>query len=289
MAVFPTFLLFFFAALASAQCPPVHVFGARETTAPPGLGSAAPVVDSVLNAVPGSTAEVINYPACGGQDTCGGVNYNQSVIDGVNAVMTQVDTFNEQCPETLLVLIGYSQVRSTYDCPPRPRRRRLAGRTDFRRRILRGWRHERRARGHRHSHFDRRTGQGRGGNLLRRPAPHPRPELQRRNVRGIRGLSSCSVLRAPLADSSLVVASLRRVRPAFCVRSQIGSSRTATRQTRSAATGTTRPSTRATLPNTAPWRSSLSLGNLARLEREARRPLGEEDGAEEDTSACIVA
>ena len=64
----------------------------------------------VLSSVPGSTAEVINYPACGGQASCGGVSYAQSVIDGVNAVANQVNTFNAECPNTVLVLIGYSQV-----------------------------------------------------------------------------------------------------------------------------------------------------------------------------------
>lgn len=96
--------------LTAAQCPPVHVFGARETTAPPGFGSAGPVVDMVLSSVPGSTSEVINYPACGGQASCGDVSYAQSVIDGVNAVASQVNTFNTECPSTVLVLIGYSQV-----------------------------------------------------------------------------------------------------------------------------------------------------------------------------------
>ncbi|EIM79227.1 catalytic core domain of acetyl xylan esterase [Stereum hirsutum FP-91666 SS1] len=101
--------------LLSALCPPVHVFGARETTAPPGFGSAGPVVDMVLSSVPGSTSEVINYPACGGQASCGGVSYAQSVIDGVNAVASQVNTFNTECPSTVLVLIGYSQGGQIFD------------------------------------------------------------------------------------------------------------------------------------------------------------------------------
>ncbi|KAI0028086.1 catalytic core domain of acetyl xylan esterase [Vararia minispora EC-137] len=105
----------FFAALGSAQCPNVHVFGARETTAPPGFGSAAPVVQAILNSVPGATSEAINYPACGGQSTCGGISYAQSVIDGVNAVASQVNTFNARCPQTELVLIGYSQGGQIFD------------------------------------------------------------------------------------------------------------------------------------------------------------------------------
>lgn len=107
---FSTLLFFSLATLVASQCPPVHVFGARETTAPPGFGSAGPVVDMVLESVPGSTSEAINYPACGGQASCGDVSYAQSVIDGIGAVASQVNTFNEECPDTIFVLIGYSQV-----------------------------------------------------------------------------------------------------------------------------------------------------------------------------------
>lgn len=99
------------ATLAAAQCPQVHIFGARETTVPPGYGTAASVVQSIQNAYPGATAEAINYPACGGQASCGDVSYAQSVIEGVAAVASQVNTFNTQCPNTILVLVGYSQVR----------------------------------------------------------------------------------------------------------------------------------------------------------------------------------
>jgi acetylxylan esterase len=47
-------------------CPPIHVFGARETTAPPGYGSAGTFVNLILNAHAGATAEAIVYPAAGG-------------------------------------------------------------------------------------------------------------------------------------------------------------------------------------------------------------------------------
>jgi len=107
-------------ALASAfeleprqSCPNVHVFGARETTAPAGYGTASVVTNLVLNAYPGSTAEAINYPACGGQSSCGGVSYANSVVAGVKAVASAVNSFNTRCPNTLLVLVGYSQVSCT--------------------------------------------------------------------------------------------------------------------------------------------------------------------------------
>ena len=52
------------AALEARQsCPNVHVFGARETTAPAGYGTSSVVVNLVLNAYPGATSEAIDYPA----------------------------------------------------------------------------------------------------------------------------------------------------------------------------------------------------------------------------------
>ncbi|KAJ7099464.1 Acetylxylan esterase At 0.90 angstrom resolution [Mycena belliarum] len=107
--------LLLFATLAAAQCPGVHVFGARETTAPPGFGTAASVVSSITNAFAGSTSEVINYPACGGQASCGGVSYANSVLQGVAAVTNQVNSFNARCPNTVLVLVGYSQGGQIFD------------------------------------------------------------------------------------------------------------------------------------------------------------------------------
>ncbi|KAL0570414.1 hypothetical protein V5O48_011549 [Marasmius crinis-equi] len=104
------------ATLAAAQsCPQVHVFGARETTVSPGYGTAGAVVNSVLSAFPGATGEAITYPACGGQASCGGVSYANSVQQGVSAVASQVNAFNSRCPNTVLVLIGYSQGGQIFD------------------------------------------------------------------------------------------------------------------------------------------------------------------------------
>ncbi|KAL3464506.1 cutinase [Aspergillus heterothallicus] len=91
------------------SCPQIHVFGARETTASPGYGSSSTVVNAVLNAYPGSTSEAINYPACGGQSSCGGTSYSASVAAGIDAVASAVNSFNSQCPGTKIVLVGYSQ------------------------------------------------------------------------------------------------------------------------------------------------------------------------------------
>jgi len=67
------------------------------------------VVQNIVNAFPGATDEVINYPACGGQASCGSVSYASSAVQGVSAVASQVNSFNSRCPSTVLVLVGYSQ------------------------------------------------------------------------------------------------------------------------------------------------------------------------------------
>ncbi|CAI7608874.1 unnamed protein product [Penicillium glandicola] len=90
-------------------CPDVHIFGARETTASAGYGSSITVVNGLLSAYSGSTAEAISYPACGGQSSCGSVSYSNSVAQGIAAVASAVNSYNTQCPSTKLVLVGYSQ------------------------------------------------------------------------------------------------------------------------------------------------------------------------------------
>lgn len=102
------------------SCPAIHVFGARETTASPGYGSSSTVVNGVLSAYPGSTAEAINYPACGGQSSCGGASYSSSVAQGIAAVASAVNSFNSQCPSTKIVLVGYSQVSLKFPYWNRP-------------------------------------------------------------------------------------------------------------------------------------------------------------------------
>ncbi|ESZ91750.1 putative acetyl xylan esterase (Axe1) [Sclerotinia borealis F-4128] len=92
-----------------ATCPGVHVFGARETTVSPGYGTAGVVINLILAAHSGATSEAIVYPACGGQSSCGGVSYGNSVVQGVAAVAAAVNAYNTQCPSTQLVLVGYSQ------------------------------------------------------------------------------------------------------------------------------------------------------------------------------------
>jgi hypothetical protein len=101
--------------LAERQsCPKVYIFGARETTLPQsnGYGTAAGLVNSVKSAYPGAGSEAIVYPACGGGSACGGISYDNSASQGTAAVVKAVTAYNQKCPSTQIVLIGYSQVRN---------------------------------------------------------------------------------------------------------------------------------------------------------------------------------
>ena len=104
--------------LAERQsCPKVYVFGARETTASPGYGTAGGLVNQVVAAYPGTGAEAIVYPACGGQSSCGGASYDSSATQGTAAVVKAVTAYNTKCPSTQIVLIGYSQVSQALVSP----------------------------------------------------------------------------------------------------------------------------------------------------------------------------
>jgi acetylxylan esterase len=109
--------LLLFASLAAAQCPPMQIFGARETGAPPGFGSTTTLVNEVLALHTTATAEAIDYPACDGQASCGSMSYADSVAAGVAAVAKQVNAFNARCPAARIVLAGYSQVLITHIAP----------------------------------------------------------------------------------------------------------------------------------------------------------------------------
>jgi hypothetical protein len=87
------------------DCPQIHVFGARETTTPQGFGSAKTLVDLILKRFPGARSEEIIYPAAGGDV------YSQSVGQGVHAVIKQTSAFAAACPDSIIIMHGYSQVR----------------------------------------------------------------------------------------------------------------------------------------------------------------------------------
>ncbi|KAF1807911.1 carbohydrate esterase family 5 protein, partial [Eremomyces bilateralis CBS 781.70] len=90
-------------------CPKVYTFGARETTVSQGYGSAGALVNQIKSAFPGSGAEAIVYPACGGQASCGGISYDSSASQGTAEVVKAITNYNKKCPNTQIILVGYSQ------------------------------------------------------------------------------------------------------------------------------------------------------------------------------------
>ncbi|KAI1644818.1 carbohydrate esterase family 5 protein [Daldinia loculata] len=88
---------------ARQSCAKLHVIAARETTVPQGFGSSQAMIQLIQGAYPGTTSEAIVYPAAGGDA------YGSSVTAGIKAVVDQVSAFTKKCPNTTVVMVGYSQ------------------------------------------------------------------------------------------------------------------------------------------------------------------------------------
>lgn len=270
----PAILLFALKAFAAdvelesrQACPGIHVFGARETTAPAGYGTAGVVVNLVLNAHAGSTSEAINYPACGGQSSCGGVSYGNSAVQGVAAVAAAVNSFNTRCPSTQLVLVGYSQVRTHRNIHTDHKLRymcwtRKIGWSNYGRRVLRWGGCQRRSFINCHPHSSVRHQHDQGCNFHGWPPLRLWPcSIPGRHMPCL----WCMSLYLNYRWMTLTVLhSLRPGLPASRARMQPRSSLTATPPTRTAATAAMRTPTKVTARNTARLRLLSSTPNLPR-------------------------
>ncbi len=88
---------------ASAQCPDVQVVFARGTGEPPGVGPTGQAfVDDLRSRVGGKSLDVypVNYPASNEWDTG---------LDGIRDAGAHVVSMAHDCPNTKMVLGGYSQ------------------------------------------------------------------------------------------------------------------------------------------------------------------------------------
>ena len=96
---------------ASAQpCPDVEVVFARGTGEPPGVGGVGQAfVDSLRSQVGGRSLGVypINYAAS--NDFGAGIQFAATVIDGIRDASGHIETMAANCPNTRMVLGGYSQ------------------------------------------------------------------------------------------------------------------------------------------------------------------------------------
>jgi hypothetical protein len=99
------------APIASAQpCPDVEVVFARGTSEPPGVGGVGQsFVDSLRSDVGGRSVEVypVNYAAS--SDFGSGIDFARTVVAGIRDEATHVESTAANCPETRMVLGGYSQ------------------------------------------------------------------------------------------------------------------------------------------------------------------------------------
>jgi cutinase len=96
---------------ASAQpCPDVEAVFARGTGESPGVGGIGQAfVDALRSQVGGKSLEVyaVNYPAS--SDFGGGIQFAATVIAGISDAATHVQATAANCPQTRIVLGGFSQ------------------------------------------------------------------------------------------------------------------------------------------------------------------------------------
>ncbi|MBV9090764.1 MAG: cutinase family protein [Mycobacteriaceae bacterium] len=96
---------------ASAQpCPDVEVVFARGTGETPGVGGVGQAfVDSLTSKVGARSVGVyaVNYAAS--SDFAGGLDFARTVVDGIRDAGAHVESTAANCPNTRIVLGGYSQ------------------------------------------------------------------------------------------------------------------------------------------------------------------------------------
>jgi cutinase len=94
----------------AAPCPDVEVVFARGTNEPPGVGGVGQsFVDSLRSQIPGRSVGVyaVNYPATD--------SFVSSSLAGAGDVRAHVESMAANCPNTRMVLGGYSQGAGVID------------------------------------------------------------------------------------------------------------------------------------------------------------------------------
>ena len=96
-------------------CPTgAHIVGVRGTMELPGFGVMGPLVQQLLDLIPGSDNYSLIYPAQGLFNHTPWYNfklYKESEQVGVDNLNGHIMDFTENCPNTKIILMGYSQVR----------------------------------------------------------------------------------------------------------------------------------------------------------------------------------
>src|SRR5690625_2686222 len=97
-------------AATAEPCPDVEVVFARGTGEPPGVGGIGQSFVDALHARVGErtfAVHPVDYAAS--SDFGGGVDFARTVVDGIRDASTHVETTAANCPNTRIVLGGFSQ------------------------------------------------------------------------------------------------------------------------------------------------------------------------------------
>jgi cutinase len=97
-------------AVSAVPCPDVEVVFARGTGEPPGVGGFGQAfVDALGSRVGGKSVGVypVNYDAS--SDFNGGIAFARTVVDGIKDTGAHLESTVSNCPNTRMVLGGYSQ------------------------------------------------------------------------------------------------------------------------------------------------------------------------------------
>jgi hypothetical protein len=83
-----------------------HLIVARGSLEPEGPGAMGILAEEIIKLIPGSDMEALVYPALYNE-------YVESQTEGVRTMNSVINNYVKNCPDTDLILMGYSQV-STY-------------------------------------------------------------------------------------------------------------------------------------------------------------------------------
>jgi acetylxylan esterase len=87
--------------VASQACAPVHLIVARGSFEAQGEGIASTFSTTIKRSIPGATSEALVYPAV--------MPYSGSMDVGTEKMKQAIAKWTKSCPQTKLVLVGYSQ------------------------------------------------------------------------------------------------------------------------------------------------------------------------------------
>lgn len=85
-----------------SECSPIHIITARASTEPPGEGIIGGVADGIADSNSDVSRAAVDYPAKL-------MPYDSSSQEGTEALTKQLTEYANDCPDSKVVLLGYSQ------------------------------------------------------------------------------------------------------------------------------------------------------------------------------------